>query len=61
MEKHESKKRLIKKSIQLDMSEYFDDINEVLCGCKCPICDPYNGDSWGYQLQLDALISNAID
>ena len=33
MEKHESKKRLIKKSIQLDMSEYFDDINEVLCGC----------------------------
>ncbi len=34
------------------MDEYMDEREEVLCGCKCPMCNPY-GDNWEYFIMMD--------
>ena len=39
--------------MQLDMDEYMDEKEEVLCGCNCPMCNPYHGGHWEYFVMID--------
>ncbi len=53
-----AKKQFVNKWINLDMQEYFDERDEILCGCKYPCCNPYYGDRWEYFIMLDELRNN---
>ena len=49
-------KQNIKKHIIMELNEYLDEKNEILCGCNCFICNPYYGDFWESFILQDEYI-----